>query len=124
MNDREYRRLRAEAEAEYKRKLEAIETVWKMSGASTSNGTGASGSSMSRGALLDAVRAAVKLIPGGDFTIKEVAEQIEHSNSALASRVKKASISGTLKRLADDKEIVVVALGSGKRASRYRRPVG
>ena len=42
MNRKEYERLKAEAQAEYRRKLEAIETVWRMTDGKNENGFGGS----------------------------------------------------------------------------------
>jgi hypothetical protein len=120
MNVREYTRLKLEAEAEYRRKLEAIETVWKLSGGAN-QGTATHGtSSLSKGSLHQAVKNAIQFL-SGDFSLHDVEKRIQESDPALAARVKRPSLSSALKRLADDKEIVLVTTGSGKRASTYRR---
>jgi len=123
MNQREYERLKADALSEYKRKLDAIEMVWRMSGGA--NQTGASSnsfleSSVGKGFLSQAIRNALKLLPG-EFNIRDVEKQILAIDQALASRIKRASLSSALKRLEEEKEIVLVEKGKGKRASRYRK---
>lgn len=119
MNQREYDRLRAEANADYRRKLEAIETVWKMSGGSQ-NGAKASGASIGKGALQQAVTGVLALLPA-EFTLRDVEKQIRSTRPELAGQIKRPSLSSALKRLADDEQIVVVVTGRGKRASTYRR---
>jgi hypothetical protein len=127
MNYREYQRLKAEAEAEYRRKIEAIETVWKLSGGASpipsTNGSRPNENGITRGSLQEAVRHAYKLL-SGEFTHRDVYNQIVASDPIFAAKIKckMPSLSGTLKRLADDKELVLVEAGSGKRASKYRRP--
>lgn len=54
----------------------------------------------------------------GEFTTKLIAERLKAAQPDLP--VKRASVSATLKRLADDSEIEVVEVGSGRRASRYQ----
>jgi len=120
MNLREYQRLKAEAEAEYRRKLEAIEMVWKLSGGDSKNGSNPLETSIGKGSLQQAIRYALQQITS-EFTLREVEQQMKIHDPVFAAKVKRPSISGALKRMADDKEIVVVAAGSGKRASRYRR---
>jgi hypothetical protein len=120
MNLREYQRLKTEAEAEYRRKLEAIEMVWKLSGGDSKNGSSPHETSIGKGSLQQAIRYAIPYLTG-EFTLREVEQQMKVHDPVFAAKVKRPSISGALKRMADDKEIVVVAAGSGKRASKYRK---
>jgi hypothetical protein len=105
MNRKEYERLKADAQAEYRRKLEAIEMVWKMTdgrnGASTGN---SSTESVGKGTLQDAVRSALPHI-GGEFTLRHVYNQIVLDDPVLAEKIKDKlpSVSSVLKRMADDK---------------------
>jgi hypothetical protein len=122
MNQREYEKLKADAAAEYRRKLEAIEVVWRMSGVgANSNGSHVDETPIGKGALQQAVKSAVQVI-SGDFTLRDVDKQIRLTDSGFAAKIKRPSLSSALKRLAADREIVLVSLGSGKRASIYRRP--
>jgi hypothetical protein len=126
MNYREYQRLKTDAENEYRRKLEAIETVWKLSGGLTPKGFAAvadsNGTSLNKGSLQEAIRKAYKGLYG-DFTHRDVYNQIATFDAAFAEKIKEklASLSGGLKRMADDGELVLVEPGSGKRASKYRK---
>lgn len=127
MNLREYQRLKAEAEADYRRKLEAIETVWKLSGgpslAAIKNGTKSSETGLNKGALQEAARHAYKLL-SGEFTHRDVFNKIAATDPTFAEQIKDKmpSLSGALKRMANDNELILVEGGSGKRASKYRRP--
>ncbi|SRR5712692_2817014 len=122
MNQREYDKLKADAAAEYRRKLEAIETVWRMTGGASPNGASANATStpIGKGALQQAVKNTLQFI-SGEFTLRDVEKQIQATDSALAAKIKRPSLSSALKRLASEKEIVLVTAGSGKRASKYRR---
>jgi len=72
------------------------------------------------GALQQAVKNTLQFI-SGEFTLRDVEKQIQATDSALAAKIKRPSLSSALKRLASEKEIVLVTAGSGKRASKYRR---
>jgi hypothetical protein len=120
MNQREYDKLKADAAAEYRRKLEAIETVWRMTGGASPNGASADSTPIGKGALQQAVKNTLQFI-SGEFTLRDVEKQIQATDSALAAKIKRPSLSSALKRLASEKEIVLVTTGSGKRASKYRR---
>jgi hypothetical protein len=124
MNRKEYERLKADAQNEYRRKLEAIETVWKMTdGRNGASADVSSSESVGKGTLQEAVRNALPHI-GGDFTLRHVYNQIVLDDPVLAEKIKDKmpSVSGALKRMADDKELILVEAGSGKRPSKYRRP--
>jgi hypothetical protein len=127
MNLREYQRLKAEAEAEYRRKLEAIETVWRLSGGpaliAAKNGSKSDENVLTKGALQEAARHAYKLL-SGEFTHRDVFNKITATDPAFAALIKDKmpSLSGALKRMADDKELLLIEAGRGKRPSKYRRP--
>lgn len=124
MNKKLYDRLKADAQAEYRRKLEAIETVWKMAGGENGDFTHESSSeSVGKGALQEAVRDALPHI-GGEFTIRTIFNQIQLNDPILAEKIKGKlpSVSSVLKRMTDDKQLILVEAGSGKRASKYKRP--
>jgi hypothetical protein len=121
VNIREYDRLKLEAEAGYRRTLEAIETVWKLSGgAAPQNGASSQQSTVGKGALQQAVKATFQFLPPS-FTLRDVETHIRAMNPALAAKIKRPSLSSVLKRMADDNQIVRMTTGSGKRASTYRR---
>lgn len=117
MKVREYNKLKDEAAGEYQRKLDAIETVWKMSGGVNTNGLETP--TQGRGALLTAARQALTVI-SGEFTVRDIERRIKTNNPSLT--VRRASLSSTLKRL-DKREglIKILERGSGKRPTRYQK---
>jgi hypothetical protein len=119
MNQREYERLKEDAAAEYRRKLEAIEVVWKMTGGAK-NGAKEDDSPIGKGALQEAIKTALQFI-SGDFTLRDVEKQIQATNSSFATKIKRPSLSSALKRMAAEKDITLVEAGIGKRASKFRR---
>src|SRR3990172_361203 len=120
MKEKEYRRLKSQIEDEYKKKIDALELVWKMSNESDgSNGTEKSRQVIGKGTLQKAVRQVLFEIKG-EFDIHDVERRIKHNAPSLANTVKRASLSSAIKRLVGT-EIEVVSIGSGKRPSRYRK---
>jgi hypothetical protein len=117
MREPEYRRLRRKIEAEYQEKLKALDLVFRMSGgASAKNGD--QNARKSKGAVSQAVRNALSRI-GGEFDVRDVEKQIKINDPT--SNFKRASISSTLKRMAEDgDEIICTEKGKGKRVSKYR----
>ena len=113
MHEREYKRLRATIEAEYRKKLDALDLIYSMAGR---NGTSAN-AQPAKGELARAVIDAI-LQTRGDFTVRDIEGTLKVTNPNL--QAKRASLSNTLKRLVGN-EIELVEQGSGKRASRYRR---
>jgi hypothetical protein len=121
---------RKRAEEEYKKDLEALDRVYRIKNriASTeqdsphpdNNGAHAddddSKTTIARGDLSKAVKAAVKAMPS-DFTILT----IESALLEQGVQAKKTSIRPVLARLEEDKEIEVVTQGIGRRATVYRR---
>jgi hypothetical protein len=116
MNERDYRRLRAQVEREYQQKLDALELVWNMAQGQKEPATRIR--SASKGSLLAGIRDAVAAADNS-FTLRDI-ERWLHNNRPELIATKRASISSTLKRLVGDK-VEVVELGSGKRATVYRR---
>lgn len=118
MNEREYNRMKSEIEAEYRRKLDALDLVWKMSNANR-NGTQVANPLIGKGQLLKAVRQALPSIRG-DFTLHDIENRIRVDNPTLAATLKRPSLSSALKRLVKDGVIALVSVGAGKRPSKYR----
>jgi hypothetical protein len=116
MHEREYKRLRAEIEADYRKKLEALDLVWSMSNGATRPGQNISG----RGAILLAVRTAVAGLQS-TFGPPEVESSIKKNDPALAPKIRRASISNVLKKLVDEGTVEVVEKGQGRQASTYRK---
>lgn len=121
MNEREYNRLRSEIEGEYRRKLDALDLVWKMANSSRSGTQAAQAVNgvVGKGKLLRAVRHALTDLHG-DFTLRDVESQIRTVNPTLAATIKRPSLSSALKRLAKEGAIVLVSVGTGKKPSTYR----
>jgi hypothetical protein len=123
MNLREYERLKAKAQADYRRQLEAIETVWKMSGGIVENGAKPQQTNgIEKGSYQRVIRIALDTVPK-EFTVRDVFNAIKVSNPDFAESIKDKipSLSGALKRMEKDKELVLIETGSGKRPSKYRR---
>lgn len=112
--------MKAEIEAEYRRKLESLEMVWKMSGGASSNGSRTADTVLGKGQLQKAVQHALADITG-DFDLHDVWKKIRLNNPALAATLKQPSLSSALKRLAEDGTITAVSVGRGKRASIYSK---
>lgn len=116
MREPEYRRLRRKIEAEYHEKLNALDMVFRMSGGAPAKDNQGR---KSKGAVSQAVRNALPKLTG-EFGVREVEKQIKTDDPQ--STIKRASISSTLKRMAEDGETIVrTGEGRGKRASKYRR---
>lgn len=120
MKEKEYRKLKTQIEAEYHRKIEALETVWQMSGEDATKAGNQPEKRFGKGSLLKAVRRALEQVKG-EFTLRDIQEKIGLADSAFAATVKPASLSSTLKRLETDHELEIVERGRGKRASKYRK---
>lgn len=124
MNQREYEKLKTEANAEYRRKLEAIETVWKMSGGRNGNQPSAiaKNGALGKGRLQRAIRTALESL-SGEFDVRDIYNQVVNCDPILADQIKGKlpSISNALKRMVTTKDLVLVETGSGKKPSRYRR---
>ena len=119
MNEREYDRMKKAIEEECRKKLEALDLVWEMSGGALKKKRSITEGGLKRGELRGAITAAVATMTA-DFKPSDVLLKIRAHNQQLASQIKPASLSGTLKRMADAGDIEVVFAGVGKRASLYR----
>ena len=116
MKEREYLRLKAQIENEYREKRDALELIWKMSKDSASIRTNVK--NPKRGAVHEAV---CKAIPhySGEFTVHDIEDRVKADNSLGLASVKRASIASVLNRLVGER-IEVASQGSGKRPGRYR----
>jgi hypothetical protein len=117
MREPEYKRIKKKIETEYHEKLRALDMVFRMSNASLVK-NGGQDARKSKGAVPQAVRNALHKITG-EFTASDIESQIKTDDPT--SIFKRASISSTLKRLAEDEEIICTTEGKGKRPSKYRR---
>jgi hypothetical protein len=118
MREPEYRRLKKKIETEYREKLDALDMVFRMSGGSSPK-NGEQGGRISKGAVSQAVRRALPRMTG-EFGVREIEQQIKIDDPT--SVFKRASISSTLKRMAEDEdEIVCTKKGKGKGGSQFRK---
>jgi len=117
MNEREYDRLKREIEADYRKKIDALELIWELSGGQRKNGSVHQSSGI-RGSLLKAIQTAVSET-NGEFTVRKIEEMIKEKTPEI--ELKRPSISSSLQRLAEEGEIRVLESGSGKRPTVYAR---
>jgi hypothetical protein len=114
MDAAEYHRLKDEALAEYRRKLDAIETVWRMS-----NNQGAPPEQPSTSELIKRV---LPSFAEKAFTVVEVKEAIERMFPDMKGRIRLTSISGTFTRMAKRADAIRIQhKGSGTIGTTYVR---
>jgi hypothetical protein len=114
MHEREYKKIRSTIEAEYRKKLDALELIYGMAGKN-----GNSSPSPVKGELAQAVVSSIRQTTV-DFNVRDIEQALKIMHPTLM--VKRGSLSNTLKRL-EGREIELVEKGSGKRPSQYRRKV-
>ncbi|MGC2330906.1 MAG: hypothetical protein WA581_05605 [Candidatus Acidiferrales bacterium] len=118
MHEREYKRLRLVIEADYRKKIEALDLIYGIAGKATKNGNVSS--TPIKGELAQAVSSVIRQMTT-DFNVRDVEKALIASNPSLS--VKRGSLSNTLKRF-EGKELELLEKGSGKRPSRYRFKTG
>ena len=116
MREAEYHRLKRQALVEYHKKLEAIETVWKLAGVKEK--TGKSNGSGKRGGLTQEVRQIVQSTRG-NFTLRDVEASLRKVNPDRTIRL--PSLSTILLRLSSDSAIKIVTPGAGRQATVYAK---
>lgn len=117
MDYAQYKKLKEEIEQDYKKKKEALETLWSMyqkpGGATASE----LGHSHNGGVpISDAIR---KVLSGinGDFTVDDIQQGLKDHG---IKGVERLSITNTLHRFWRRKEIALSKKGQGRRPSTYR----
>lgn len=121
MNEREYNRLKQQLEAEYKRKLEALETVWQFARESTRETAPAKRDSAGRaGTLMGAIRSVLPYVEG-EFDINTIIKLVEERNKDIRKPINPTSVSGSLRKLEKANAIMLTEVGAGKRPNRYRK---
>jgi len=126
MKRRDYLRKRAELDAEYKQRIEALEIVWRMFNADESLPTVESARDIEDDALQwpfeisrrDVVRQAIATI-SGSFTAKDVRSALKSLNNDWSERLDDNQLSSLVARLADKKEIGVLKAKSGREPAVY-----
>jgi hypothetical protein len=116
MRDAEYHRLKKRIQQEYDEKIKALDMVFRISGGGSP--AREANTRSSKGAVGQAVRAAIQKM-SGNFVVRDIENQLKSDDPT--SKIKRASISSTLKRLADDDEIKLVEEGKGNKGSIFHR---
>jgi hypothetical protein len=133
MNEREYRRLIQQLEADFQKKREAIELVWLMArdtnhdASPRAQGNGG-GNGTRSGTLAAAVEDVITrfITETVQFNLNTVIELIEANHPEIKKPINPTSVSGCLKNLAKDKPtfLVLAQRGSGKRPNLYQKVQG
>jgi len=119
MDEREYRKIKEDLQADYKRKLEALELLWSgLRDKPTDKPELRPAQSMT-----DIVRQALPNL-GEQFSIFEVRKEIERMFPALKGAYRTTSLSSTLTRMHQRHEIEVIREGKGTAPTIYRRKPG
>ncbi len=118
MNEREYNRLKQQIEADYKRKLEALELVWQMA-RETDNAVENREKTAKAGTLMGAIRSVLPIV-NGEFDINTIISLVEETHPNIKKPINPTSVSGSLKKLERSGRIVLTEAGAGKRPNMYR----
>ena len=128
MNSRQYLRKRDEIEAECRKKIEALDTVFRMYDGDPDAAVkarakmmGAPGAATGKGALRNAIRQVLPMMVG-PFTSDKIWKKLRENSPEL--NAKPASVSSALLRMADGVGLELVERGKGKRPSQYCVPAG
>lgn len=118
MNERDYQRLKRSIEDDYRRKMEALETVWQIvrgvSDQSPCMPKAARSVEQPAATVISTVEPLLGSLPDV-FTIKDVEIRLSEG----ATRPERSSISHALKRMQADGKLAVVETGRGKRPTKY-----
>jgi len=115
MNYEEYAKLKEELEAEFKKKMEALEMVWKMCQKSTGTAE-LKNNNRAYGHIAVAIRKVLETTTV-DFSVDYIMDALK----AHDIKVGRLVITNTLHRLARRGELEVVQKGKGRIASIYRK---
>ncbi len=122
MRESEYLKLKQRIEAESRKKLEALELVWKMSGGSNGKLANLSVSPLDgkpKGRLVQAIREFLKTA-SEEFSISDIHTALLRDHSELGE-VRRQSIATALRRQQERKVIDVITPGRGRTEARYRK---
>ena len=115
MDYAQYKQLKDKIEIDHKKKLEALEMVWRM--CQKQNGSSASGVEHSGSTTSDAVRRVIEGL-ANDFTANDIVQGLkDHS----VKGVQRIAITNTIHRLCRRGELEVVKKGRGRMAGVYRK---
>ncbi|MBZ5526078.1 MAG: hypothetical protein LAP21_27980 [Acidobacteriia bacterium] len=124
MKEREYTRLRERLEEDYRRDLESLDRVFRLSGGdpqalAKSSGQVKRGKKVDRGALSQAIDEVLPKFGSADFTAADIYQEIQRRHPDM--ELKESSVSSAVVRLAeDDGPLTVVSQGKGRRASIFK----
>lgn len=119
MRESEYLKLKQRIEADYRRKLDALELVWKMSGSANSKpSTYASVplTGRTKGQLVRAIREFIHKA-SAEFSISELQTALLRDHPEFGE-VRRQSIATALRR---QKNIELISKGRGRTEARYRK---
>ncbi len=114
MKEKEYLNIKAQIESEYRKKLDALELIWGLSGGGKLS-TNGNGTAHRRGALARQVKTFVDKALG-EFSVLDLYKYL----SAIEPNVKQLSIATVLRRM-NGKEIELVKQGTGRAPSMFKR---
>jgi hypothetical protein len=122
MRESEYSRLKAQIEKEYRQKLDALETVWKMANTNGHKPDAAKRTRRRRnGGLNSAISPLLSELKKQEtFSQPQVLKLLQDQRPELAASITPAAVSSALRRMEEDGLIKLVLQGAGQRASTYR----
>lgn len=115
MDYAQYKKLKEEIEAEHKKKLEALELIWRM--CQNQNSSDAKDGADRSISTADAIR---KVLEGlsGDFSADDIEQGLKDHH---VKRVKRIAITNTLHRLVRRGELEIVKKGRGRISGVFRK---
>jgi hypothetical protein len=124
MTPAQYLKARFNLESEYREKLRSLDQVWQMFHGESPPPEVINGHSDAvkqvRGAWRQVAQAVIAAIPDSEnFTVREVEAGMNAKEPSLA--IDRQQISVFLKKLADDKELVIVSHGRGATPAVYAK---
>jgi hypothetical protein len=116
MKRSEYERLKKQIEDDYRRKIDALETVWQMVSSTTKTADVGNGSSHFAKLISDLI----DRLPDS-FTVREVEAKLAETPGISVNR---STVSHTLKRMSmEQSKIRISYAGAGKRPTLYERVI-
>lgn len=115
MDYAQYKKLKEEIEAEYQKKKDALEMVWRM--CQKQNGSNASGGDSSELSTSDVIRRVIEGL-ANDFTATDIQQGLKDHN---VKGIQRLTITNTIHRLCRRGELEVVKKGQGRMAGVYRK---
>ena len=123
MKKADYLDMRRQIEAEYKKKLAALDEVFAMFGGTPISANGSSPASLTEWphdiTKRDAVRTAVNAITLTTFSLKDVRELMDKDYQQYSNGIEDNQLSAILSKLAENGEIAIVKKKAGKNPAVY-----